>query len=245
MLTEIYLENFKCHKKIELKELKPLTIITGPNNAGKSVILQSLFFIHQWRISRDVRFLETLPSLHTFGDMIYQKDTNLLINIGLTLDKINFESSEEKQFFINSKLNLNVNEPFTPIRWNFRISNSFDLNTNPNSVYFNNRLVCSFQSIGYSKEDDFLDRPLLEGDSYVPFQILNPNPPGISPLTKVLNREYQNILDNLSYFLPMRGLRNWTSPLDLQTNKINEEGAVLSSKRRTSHGLYTGRKATW
>jgi len=43
-LTSIHLENFKSHLKTEI-ELKPITILIGPNGCGKSSILQSLLVL--------------------------------------------------------------------------------------------------------------------------------------------------------------------------------------------------------
>jgi len=46
MLQKITLENFKIHEKTEI-EFKPITIFIGPNNCGKSSILQSLTLLKQ------------------------------------------------------------------------------------------------------------------------------------------------------------------------------------------------------
>lgn len=37
------IENFRGFKEIELSELKPITLISGKNNTGKSSILEGIF----------------------------------------------------------------------------------------------------------------------------------------------------------------------------------------------------------
>jgi len=46
MLTNLYLENFKCFQSLSL-ELKPLTILSGVNGGGKSTVIQSLVLMAQ------------------------------------------------------------------------------------------------------------------------------------------------------------------------------------------------------
>lgn len=46
MITKLFLENFKCFKKQELR-FSNLTLLTGVNSAGKSSIIQALLLIKQ------------------------------------------------------------------------------------------------------------------------------------------------------------------------------------------------------
>lgn len=43
MIEMLKFENFRGFKKIELSELKPITLISGKNNTGKSSILEGIF----------------------------------------------------------------------------------------------------------------------------------------------------------------------------------------------------------
>lgn len=45
MLTGITLENFKAFKEPQFIRIKPITLVYGPNNAGKSSIIQALAFL--------------------------------------------------------------------------------------------------------------------------------------------------------------------------------------------------------
>ncbi len=66
MVKKILLENFKAFKNIEI-ELKPLTILVGPNNGGKSSILKSIALIKQTLNSSNSDIL-TFKNIVNFGD---------------------------------------------------------------------------------------------------------------------------------------------------------------------------------
>ena len=47
MITAIEIENFKAIGERVRVELKPLTLLFGPNSAGKSTILQAIHYAHE------------------------------------------------------------------------------------------------------------------------------------------------------------------------------------------------------
>lgn len=47
MITHIHLENFKGFKQQQTIELKPLTLLFGPNSGGKSTVLQAIHFMRE------------------------------------------------------------------------------------------------------------------------------------------------------------------------------------------------------
>lgn len=47
MLTSLHLENFKGISDRQRIDFAPLTLLFGPNSAGKSTILQSLLYLHE------------------------------------------------------------------------------------------------------------------------------------------------------------------------------------------------------
>ena len=65
MFTNLRLRNFKCYEDSGPVPLRPLTILVGPNNAGKSTLLQALLMIKQ--TMEDPSSSETLV---TFGTQI-------------------------------------------------------------------------------------------------------------------------------------------------------------------------------
>lgn len=46
MITALKLNNFRCFSQFEINNIKPITIISGKNNVGKSSVLEALFFIY-------------------------------------------------------------------------------------------------------------------------------------------------------------------------------------------------------
>ena len=45
MITKIHLENFKGVKERQTIELKPITLLFGPNSSGKSTVVQALHYL--------------------------------------------------------------------------------------------------------------------------------------------------------------------------------------------------------
>jgi predicted ATPase len=88
MLISFSLSNFKGFKKLEKIDLKPLTIICGANNSGKSSIIQSLLLMKQSTIANRTASLDTQEPLILDGeesafvhlgdwaDMIYKHKTD-------------------------------------------------------------------------------------------------------------------------------------------------------------------------
>ena len=52
MITKITLENFKGIKdRVEI-DLKPITLLFGPNSAGKSTVVQAIHYMKEIQIGR-------------------------------------------------------------------------------------------------------------------------------------------------------------------------------------------------
>ena len=45
MITNFEINNFRGIRHLTLEELKPITLISGKNNVGKSTILEALFYL--------------------------------------------------------------------------------------------------------------------------------------------------------------------------------------------------------
>jgi len=54
VFTELVLRNFKCYRDTGPVRLKPLTLLIGPNNVGKSTLLQAILMMKQTYEDRDV-----------------------------------------------------------------------------------------------------------------------------------------------------------------------------------------------
>ena len=83
MIKKLHLKNFKSHRDTCL-EIRPLTIISGVNNIGKSSVLQSLLLLRQ---SFNKKRLNKFPNMKNLKQ-IY--GNNMSINLQINEDnKIN------------------------------------------------------------------------------------------------------------------------------------------------------------
>ena len=46
MIEELKIQNFRCFSEVEINGIKPITVISGKNNIGKSSVLEALFFMY-------------------------------------------------------------------------------------------------------------------------------------------------------------------------------------------------------
>ncbi|MDD5474772.1 MAG: ATP-binding protein [Candidatus Methanoperedens sp.] len=104
MITKITLDNFKAFKHAEI-ELKPITILVGPNNGGKSTLLQAIGLIQQTlRMGGpDVLKFRGYLNLGSFDTLIHQASEKQEMHF-----KIEFETG--KYFDINVLKNQDNNE---------------------------------------------------------------------------------------------------------------------------------------
>ncbi|MGD1155607.1 MAG: AAA family ATPase [Terriglobia bacterium] len=86
MFTFLGLRNFRAFEKVEI-DLAPITIIVGPNNAGKSSILSGLRILSQTARSEDPRapllLKGPLGDFGTYKDLVYQNSRRR--TVGLTV----------------------------------------------------------------------------------------------------------------------------------------------------------------
>ncbi len=55
MIESIQIENFKCIERSGVIEIRPITLLLGPNSSGKSSILKPLLLMKQTADSRDIQ----------------------------------------------------------------------------------------------------------------------------------------------------------------------------------------------
>jgi len=99
MITKISIENFKSIKdRIEI-ELKPITLLFGPNSAGKSTIIQALHYAREIFCRRNVDPGSTevggdTVDLGGFANLVHRHDTSNSIVIRLDIDLTNQDLPE-------------------------------------------------------------------------------------------------------------------------------------------------------
>jgi hypothetical protein len=87
MLTHISIENFKgIRDRVEI-ELKPITLLFGPNSAGKSTILHALLYAQEVFERHNLNADTTAAggpyvNLGGFGQMVYAHDLKRAIKLG-------------------------------------------------------------------------------------------------------------------------------------------------------------------
>ena len=78
MIQSMEIENFKCIGKNTKIDIKPVTILMGPNSSGKSSIIKPLLLAKQTADSRDVQMTVqsdgNYVSLGPFKDFVYRHD---------------------------------------------------------------------------------------------------------------------------------------------------------------------------
>lgn len=90
-ITAITIENFKGIKERVQIEFKPITLLFGPNSAGKSTIIHALHYAHEIFERQNFNPNQTIfggdsIDLGGFKNLVHQHDTTLPIKLGFELD---------------------------------------------------------------------------------------------------------------------------------------------------------------
>ena len=157
MLSQIDLRCFKCFKLLKLP-LAPLTLLSGPNAAGKSSVLQSLVLLHQ-----TMREHEWSTRLILNGDGI---------RLGTAPDVID-ELSSRTKFGIALEFDGNVYD------WTFKGERQDNMSMEVQSVSVNKQTTDHPQELRYllPKEEEFPPNPLphcLRGLTYITAERIAP-----------------------------------------------------------------------
>lgn len=89
MLTELVIENVKAFGPRQVVPLAPITLILGPNSAGKSSLIQSIALLKQSLghsdFGSDLRLKGNLVDLGSFEGFVHLHKTDQPVAIGLTV----------------------------------------------------------------------------------------------------------------------------------------------------------------
>lgn len=92
MLKEIRIKNFKSLKDSGTLEIKPITLLVGPNNSGKSSLIQFLLLLKQTIESRDIQnpliFNGTCIQLESYQNIIFMNDLSRNLEFEFSFDDV-------------------------------------------------------------------------------------------------------------------------------------------------------------
>src|SRR3954447_12318032 len=97
-LSRIEIENFKGIGTAQIIDLKPITLLFGPNSAGKSTILQALHYLREILERRNADPDQTIAGglidLGGFATLVHGHDLNRAINLKVRIDLKDDQGSE-------------------------------------------------------------------------------------------------------------------------------------------------------
>ncbi|EEB2571376.1 AAA family ATPase, partial [Salmonella enterica] len=89
-LTKLVLENFRSVRERQEIDFASVTLLLGPNSAGKTTILIALFYLQQIldREQCDPIYLEAMGNrrIDGFRSLVHNGDLNNVITIGIGFD---------------------------------------------------------------------------------------------------------------------------------------------------------------
>jgi AAA15 family ATPase/GTPase len=78
IIYSIFVKNFKSLKNTGVLNLKPITLLVGPNSSGKTALLQTILVLKQTLESRNIEAPLVLRGkyvdLSSFKDIVFQHD---------------------------------------------------------------------------------------------------------------------------------------------------------------------------
>lgn len=104
MITKLALENFRCFRDFSLEGIRPVTLIAGANNAGKSTVLESIFLFMDRNASEvfiKLNHFRGIAQWSPFSTMIWEP-----LFSGMDISKtiaISIDNNGEKQTVTISK----------------------------------------------------------------------------------------------------------------------------------------------
>lgn len=86
MLKQIYLKNFKAQKDCDYSFSK-FNVLTGQNSTGKTSVIQSLVFMKQSILKKEIAFNDYLLRLGDYREVVHLHDTTIPMQMGVTLQQ--------------------------------------------------------------------------------------------------------------------------------------------------------------
>ena len=146
MINKISFRNFKVFKNWQTLELKPITILIGKNNSGKSAVLKLMTLIEGALTSNEPQPINIVNDDIVIGneykDLVYGKFGRAL---GIKLYQEN--STTKDELSVEIAIDINKNEPILDY---WKLNNELELVYLKNNIYENEKkgeYICSFLGI--------------------------------------------------------------------------------------------------
>ncbi len=234
MFRSIRINNFKGVRKAELVKLGDINVFIGPNNAGKSTLLQAVALIAQ-SVEHKVQFKGKFVDVGQFGHAIYRRDRKKLISIELGLDL----TKEMKGFRWKKKLLSPVPVTFRTLIGTDGIE-SQELNCQNKMLRRSqDQIKCHFYKRLTNGEGEILEindtsfkwsgqgvNVLLGWKVGKPSNVEEKNPFSQKDIS-FINRLIDGVKERLEcchYFSTVRAIRQWNQEL-IDVNSFNADGS--------------------
>ena len=126
-LTQIEIENFKGIGKRQTIKLRPITLLFGPNSAGKSTILQALHYLREilerGNVDPDVTIAGGPIDLGGFATLVHNQELDRAVILKVTMDMSDEQGAE--QLPLNAGLSLGEAE-FTELPLRYLVGESVE-----------------------------------------------------------------------------------------------------------------------
>src|SRR6476660_2440144 len=97
-LNRIEIENFKGIGNRQAIDLKPVTLLFGPNSVGKSTILQALHYLREIleraNVDPDVTIAGGLINLGGFATLVHNHELNRAVRLKVAMDLSDEQGAE-------------------------------------------------------------------------------------------------------------------------------------------------------
>ena len=104
MIDSIKISNFRCFSEVEIDNIKPITIISGKNNVGKSSVLEAVFFMYDHasgapflKMNKVRGEIGNRSAQNTWESVFHNMDIDNPISIEMDISKIRHVLRYEKE----------------------------------------------------------------------------------------------------------------------------------------------------
>ncbi len=235
MLNNIILENFKSHQeKIKIKVGK-ITILIGPNNAGKSAILQSLILFSQSQKQQSQVFQPNndVIDLGDYTDIVNGNDIKKSITIGISGNEIidigGIYDQHIESEYADYSFTVTANK-------NYLHEINFHVKSDHSKINFTWTQSNVSAKLVRNYENESLDLKLTTMNGFIPSLMLHG---GLAEMQRKFNEQFQGqflgkIFDKIYYIPFQRTLGKFGEYI---TTKQNIEKIVTRDPEITSSNL--------